>query len=61
MLNIEKICRLELGEGTGMTGRDIPRHPRSPQCSQGKQERHTGKVQQQLVLASTTNAWVEMS
>lgn len=35
-----------------MTGRDKPRHPRSPQSSQGKQERHTGKVQQQLVLAS---------
>ena len=52
VLSIEKICRLEMGEGTGMTGRDKPRHPRSPQSSQGKQERDTGKVQQQLVLTS---------
>ena len=54
MLSIEKICRLELEEGTGMPGRDNPHHPGSSQASQGKQERHTGKVQLQLVLTSET-------
>ena len=58
-MSIEKLCRLEMGEGTGMTGRDKPRHPKSPpvQSREARETHRKGSTAASTGLKGKMHGW----